>query len=318
MGAAAVAAAKAVDYTNAGTVEFIVDASGEFLVEWQLRIAAGEKIPVEQADIPRVGHSIEARVYAEDANNNFMPSTGKISTFAPADFVRCDTGVQEGSVITPHYDPMISKLIVHAEDRDSAIAQMHSALNDTAILGVTNNLPLLRRIVANEDFINGEIDTTYIDKHIDSLVETQALPDVVMLAKAIHSLMLKQDATPDDNPWSNHDAWQANNMGSHRFLYATPNGDSQLVEIKGWDTQYQVTVDGAALPIQVTAYGPHVLEFQVGADANSIAEFAFDIHTDGTLSQISIQDQAYLVCQDVLLKSLCMKAMRLTKVMPFS
>ena len=317
MGAAAVAAAQAVDYTNAGTVEFIVDDQGRFyfmemntrlqvehpvtemitqqdLVEWQLRIAAGQELPLQQSDIPRFGHSIEARVYAEDANNNFMPSTGTISTFAPSEFARCDTGVQEGSVITPHYDPMISKLIVHAENREEAIAQMHAVLNDTAILGVTNNLPLLRKIIANDDFINGDIDTTYIDQHINTLIKTEDLPDVVMLAKAIHSLMLKQDSTHDDNPWASSDAWQANQQGKHRYLYSAPNGVAQLIELKGWDTRYDVQIEDQSLPIQVTAYGPEVLEFQLGS-SDSSNNFSFTIHSDGTLSQVSIQNQAYLI-----------------------
>ena len=317
MGAAAVAAAQAVDYTNAGTVEFIVDDQGRFyfmemntrlqvehpvtemitqqdLVEWQLRIAAGQELPLQQSDIPRFGHSIEARVYAEDANNNFMPSTGTISTFAPSEFARCDTGVQEGSVITPHYDPMISKLIVHAESREEAIAQMQAVLNDTAILGVTNNLPLLRKIIANDDFINGDIDTTYIDQHINTLIKTEDLPDVVMLAKAIHSLMLKQDSTHDDNPWASSDAWQANQQGKHRYLYSAPNGVAQLIELKGWDTRYDVQIEDQSLPIQVTAYGPEVLEFQLGS-SDSSNNFSFTIHSDGTLSQVSIQNQAYLI-----------------------
>jgi 3-methylcrotonyl-CoA carboxylase alpha subunit len=178
MGEAAVAAARAVDYRGAGTVEFIAagDAfyfmemntrlqvehpvtemiTGLDLVEWQLRVAAGEPLPRRQEQLVMSGHAIEARIYAEDPSRDFLPSIGKlVHLVAPAESaaVRVDTGVREGDEITPYYDPMIAKLVVHAESRDAAITRMRDALAQYQVVGVTTNIPFLGKLMRAPSFV---------------------------------------------------------------------------------------------------------------------------------------------------------------------
>ena len=191
MGEAAVAAARAVGYVGAGTVEFIADQGGGFffmemntrlqvehpvtemitghdLVEWQLRVAAGEPLPATQDALAIRGHAIEARIYAENPDGGFLPSTGRLLHLAlpdadrvrrpgrtPPAAVRIDSGVREGDSITPHYDPMIAKLIVWGTDRAHALARMHAALADFHIVGVANNVDFLSRLVANAELRAG-------------------------------------------------------------------------------------------------------------------------------------------------------------------
>ncbi|HZD92911.1 MAG TPA: acetyl-CoA carboxylase biotin carboxylase subunit, partial [Candidatus Sulfotelmatobacter sp.] len=189
MGTVAVQAAKSAGYTNAGTVEFLVDAARNFyflemntrlqvehpvtelvtgldLVQLQLRIAAGEKLPFRQEELKLRGHAIECRIYAEDPENNFFPSPGKITQLLrpSGPGVREDSGVYEGWTVPLDYDPMLSKLIVHAEDRASAIARMRRALDEYFIGGIKSNLPLFRRILEHPDFVSARIDTGFLDR----------------------------------------------------------------------------------------------------------------------------------------------------------
>ncbi|HJW02181.1 MAG TPA: acetyl-CoA carboxylase biotin carboxylase subunit, partial [Azospira sp.] len=194
MGEAAVAAAKAVGYVGAGTVEFIATSTyaqdgtfyfmemntrlqvehpvtemitGQDLVEWQLRVAAGEPLPLKQEQLENRGHALEARIYAEDASKGFLPSTGRLVHLAPPAeslHVRVDTGVEEGDEITPHYDPMIAKLIVWDEDRDAALARMRQALADYRVVGVTTNIDFLSRLVACPAFAGADLDTDLIER----------------------------------------------------------------------------------------------------------------------------------------------------------
>src|SRR5438270_5233180 len=189
MGAVAVQAAKSAGYTNAGTVEFLVDADRNFyflemntrlqvehpvtelvtgldLVQLQLRVAAGEKLPFKQEDVALRGHAIECRIYAEDPENNFFPSPGKITRLLrpSGPGVREDSGVYEGWTVPMDYDPMLAKLIVHASDRASAIARMRRALDEYFIGGIKSNLPLFRRILEHPDFAAARIDTGFLDR----------------------------------------------------------------------------------------------------------------------------------------------------------
>ncbi|MGZ5187399.1 MAG: acetyl-CoA carboxylase biotin carboxylase subunit, partial [Caldimonas sp.] len=190
MGRAAVEAAKAVGYVGAGTVEFIAHPDGHFyfmemntrlqvehpvtemitgldLVEWQLRVAAGERLPKGQAELAITGHAIEARIYAEDAERGFLPSTGKLVHLAPPHasvHVRVDTGVEEGDSITPFYDPMIAKLIVHDSDRAAALARIREALAHYRIVGVANNVEFLGRLIATPSFAKADLDTALIER----------------------------------------------------------------------------------------------------------------------------------------------------------
>src|SRR5579864_7491302 len=190
MGATAVAAAQAVDYVGAGTVEFICEPDGRFyfmemntrlqvehpvtemitgldLVEWQLRVAAGEALPLKQEELAMRGHAIEARIYAEDPNNDFLPSIGKLVHFsAPSAsaHVRIDSGVGQGDSITPFYDPMIAKLIVWDESRELAVRRMESALAEFQIVGVANNAGFLQRLVGSPSFRAANLDTGLIER----------------------------------------------------------------------------------------------------------------------------------------------------------
>ena len=211
MGAAAVAAAQAVGYVNAGTVEFIATASGEYyflemntrlqvehpvtemvtgqdLVQLQLGIAAGEPLPFTQDDLQQVGHAIECRIYAEDPRSHFMPAIGTVQRFIPPQLpdVRTDSGIQSGDAITIHYDPMIAKLIVHAPDRDAAIQRMQTALRELVILGTTTNIDFLQVLLAHPTFIAGEVDTHFVDANLQSLLPPEpALPQLALIAAAL-------------------------------------------------------------------------------------------------------------------------------------
>ncbi|MGJ3238743.1 MAG: acetyl-CoA carboxylase biotin carboxylase subunit [Anaerolineae bacterium] len=239
MGQAAVAAAQAVEYVNAGTVEFIVTETGDFyflemntrlqvehpvtelvtgvdLVKLQCRIAGGEAIPFSQADVRQQGHAIECRIYAEDARNQFLPAIGTIQRFEPAygAGVRVDSGVQSGDAITIHYDPMIAKLIVHDRTRVDAIQRMRQTLQDTVILGTTTNTDFLQVILAHPAFEAGQITTRFVDDHLsDLLPPTPELSPLVLIASALSETYLKAETAPTSasvdedpfNPWRRAD-----------------------------------------------------------------------------------------------------------------
>jgi 3-methylcrotonyl-CoA carboxylase alpha subunit len=195
MGDAAVAAARAIGYVGAGTVEFIADQDGTFffmemntrlqvehpvteaitgqdLVEWQIKVAAGSGLPLGQRDLRIAGHAVEVRLYAEDPARNFMPSTGKLVHLRlPREdaHVRVDTGVREGDVVTPFYDPMIAKVIVHEADRRSAMRRMARLMGETEVVGVATNAALLKALCAHPAFVSGEVDTGFIERHRNDL-----------------------------------------------------------------------------------------------------------------------------------------------------
>jgi 3-methylcrotonyl-CoA carboxylase alpha subunit len=212
IGAAAVRAAQAVDYVNAGTIEFIATDEGEFfflemntriqvehpvtemitgvdLVQMQLAIADGEALPFTQDDLQHNGHAIECRLYAEDPRNQFLPAIGKVQQFLPphAPGVRVDAGIESGSDITIHYDPMIAKLIVHAPDRATAIGRMQRALRETVILGTTTNIDFLQALLAHTMFQDAQVYTRFVDEHLNDLMPPMpTLPDLALIATALH------------------------------------------------------------------------------------------------------------------------------------
>jgi acetyl-CoA carboxylase, biotin carboxylase subunit len=215
MGQAAVAAAAAVGYHNAGTIEFLVQ-DGEFyflemntriqvehpvtelvtgidLVQWQLRIAAGERLPFEQSDIRLNGHALECRITSEDPLNGFLPATGRITTLRPptGPGIRWDSGIDEGSEVTLFYDPMLAKLIVHAPDRATAIARMRSALRELRLTGVETSVLFHQRVLAEPDFLAGEMDVKYVERH-PALLETHADERHARLA-AIAAALLEEE-----------------------------------------------------------------------------------------------------------------------------
>ncbi|MEO9190795.1 MAG: acetyl/propionyl/methylcrotonyl-CoA carboxylase subunit alpha [Acetobacteraceae bacterium] len=238
MGHAAVACARAVGYVGAGTVEFVVDADGFFflemntrlqvehpvtemvtgfdLVEWQLRVAAGEPLPATQDAISLHGHAIEARLYAEDPARDFAPSIGRLTRLRLPDGegVRVDSGVRAGDAVSIHYDAMLAKIICHGADRAEALARLRHALAETEIAGVTTNLDLLARIAAHPDFANGDIDTGFIAREAATLLAPQRSPPPEVLAAAALGVLAAEarKPPPDDpySPWNTVDGWWLN------------------------------------------------------------------------------------------------------------
>jgi 3-methylcrotonyl-CoA carboxylase alpha subunit len=242
MGLAAVAAAQAVGYTNAGTVEFIATPEGDFyflemntrlqvehpvtelvtgldIVKLQFQIASGERLPFSQADLSQRGHAIECRIYAEDPYNGFLPAIGMIERFIAPEGpgIRVDSGVQSGDAITIHYDPMIAKLIVYDSTRVGAIQRMQTALAQTVILGTTTNIPFLQSLLAHPAFAAGEVYTRFVDTHLDDLLPEQPpLPEAALVAAALVEMQggharegLRPSPTDDSfDPWSRGDGFR--------------------------------------------------------------------------------------------------------------
>ena len=224
MGDAAVRAAKAIGYRGAGTVEFIVDGSsglrpdgfyfmemntrlqvehpvteavtGIDLVEWQLRVAAGEELPARQKEINLTGHAFEARLYAEDAAAGFLPATGRLSHLMFPEDTRADSGVRAGDEITPFYDPMIAKLVVHGSDREAALRRLLGVLANTEVAGTVTNLAFLGALAAHEDFARGVFDTGLIERDLEALTQKVAPDPVHFVAAAMAHTGL--DAPPAD------------------------------------------------------------------------------------------------------------------------
>ena len=239
MGAAAVAAAQAVGYQNAGTVEFIVDperksfyflemntrlqvehpvtefVTGLDIVQWQIRIADGEPLPFTQAQISQRGHAIECRLYAEDPANNFLPATGPLLQFVEPEGpgVRVDSGFASGDEITIHYDPLIAKIIVYAANRPAAIRKMQATLQNTVILGLTTNWQFLQDVLADPDFQAGKVYTTWVEEHFDDWQPPQCdLPPEVLVAAALTQFRstLPDGSQPSGQP-DPYSPWRAAN-----------------------------------------------------------------------------------------------------------
>jgi len=222
---AAVRAAQAVNYEGAGTIEFIADASdglkpdriwfmemntrlqvehpvteeitGQDLVEWQLRVASGEKLPLKQDELFIDGHAIEARLYAEDPARGFLPSVGRLEHFDLGEDGRIETGVEEGDAISPYYDPMIAKLIAVGDDRDEAIDELAAILDGVEIWPVRTNASFLVNALLEPDFINAKLDTGFIEKHLDELVpDAEPGDDIRRAAATVAILAAEEDAAP--------------------------------------------------------------------------------------------------------------------------
>lgn len=224
MGAVAVQAAKSAGYSNAGTIEFLVDGERNFyflemntrlqvehpvtesvtgldLVHLQLRIAAGEKLPFSQEDVRLRGHAIECRIYAEDPDNNFFPSPGKIGKMLQPSGpgIREDSGVYEGWTVPLDYDPMLSKLVAFGPDRPSALARMRRALDEYFIGGIKTNLPLFRRILENPDFLEARIDTGFLDRLLAASPGPPGPTDSLEKVAAISAALFAATAAPKSN-----------------------------------------------------------------------------------------------------------------------
>ena len=285
MGQAAVDAARAVGYVGAGTVEFIVGEgfaregifyfmemntrlqvehpvsemiTGQDLVEWQLRVACGEALPLRQEQLEIRGHALEARVYAENPAQEFLPSTGRlVHLVPPAESlnVRVDTGIEQGDEITPYYDPMIAKLIVWDVDRHAALARMRQALADYRIVGVTTNIDFLSRLVACPAFADADLDTGLIERSREFLFPAEAAPPRnVFFVAAVAGLLREQAAAiaragqsgDPWSPWSLHDGWRLNLQPRRRLTYRAGDAHYEVVvayEADGW----RLTLDGESV-----------------------------------------------------------------------
>jgi len=285
MGQAAVAAARAVGYVGAGTVEFIADAasglrSGGFwfmemntrlqvehpvtemitgldLVEWQLRIAAGEDLPLRQHEISLAGHAVEARIYAEDPARGFLPSPGRVTAFEPPQRpdVRLDAGVAAGDVVPPDYDPMIAKLIAHGPTRADALTRLDAALRGLVVAGPRVNTPFLERVVAHAEFRAGRFDTGFIDRHLADLLRSDPKEEAQAIAGAAALLIGRErrrleaaagGAAPGwRDPWSAADGFS---LGPPRRMRidVVADGKVRAAEVTFGPEGVQVAVEGMA------------------------------------------------------------------------
>ena len=284
MGNAAVKAARAIDYEGAGTVEFLLNSDGEFyfmemntrlqvehpvtemitgqdLVEWQLRVASGQPLPLRQEELEIRGHAFEARVYAEDPDKDFMPATGSLQYLqAPREgpHVRLDTGVLQGDEISVFYDPMIAKLITWDENRNRALARMKEALSAYHISGVTTNIPFLYNIVSSTAFAQAQLDTGFIEKHEASLFHTshedrmQDLPlaSLFLLLRMEETSSVRARVTDPWSPWNTVNAWRLNEPGMHTGQLVV-NGKEYDAPVEEIGTEasrrFRITVDGKSV-----------------------------------------------------------------------
>jgi len=285
IGAAACDTARSVDYVGAGTVEFIVGAAnpdefffmemntrlqvehpvtemvtGVDLVELQVRIAAGEKLPIAQDEVVMTGHAIEARVYAEDPARDFLPTGGDVlEVIDPSGVgVRVDSGIYAGTVVGSDYDPMLAKVIAHGEDRAAALRGLDRALAQTAVLGVVTNVDFLRFLLADPDVAEGHLDTGLLDRRVGDFTPTTAGDDEFAAAAAYRWLGFWQRATGD--PWSAPTGWrtggtaptvlrlQSGERTDHVRIVGTPR--SATVTVEGGETRpLTATLDGDALTV---------------------------------------------------------------------
>jgi 3-methylcrotonyl-CoA carboxylase alpha subunit len=309
LGAAAVRLARAIDYASAGTIEFLMDGSGALyfmemntrlqvehpvtemvtgldLVEWQLRVAAGERLPLTQEDIALSGHAIEARLYAEDPGRGFLPSTGALAHLrlpTPGEALRVETGVRAGDRVSPFYDPMLAKIVVRGPDRAAALRRLRQALAGTEVVGLATNLDFLTRLANHDAFAAGGVATVFVDDHAAELI-AEDLPDDDALAVAALWLLCRQRrdaaaaaaASADPHsPWHRVDGWRLNDV-AHQTLRLRMGG--RVVEIDarvegaGWrlhidgrelaggaeladDRRLEVELDGARWRSGVAAFG---------------------------------------------------------------
>ncbi|WP_049622137.1 acetyl/propionyl/methylcrotonyl-CoA carboxylase subunit alpha [Frateuria defendens] len=309
MGAAAVAAARAVDYVGAGTVEFIVAPDGAFffmemntrlqvehpvtemtlgldLVEWQLRVAAGEPLPLAQEAIRAQGHAIEVRLYAEDPEQNFLPGSGSLQTLrlpAPSPHVRLDGGVVEGDAVSIFYDPMIAKLIVWDTDRPQALQRLREALAGCEIAGPKSNIAFLERLARHPAVVEGRIDTGYLDRHLDEFLAGDGAPDPrVLFAAATAALLhdegdvlagVRHDADPY-SPWARADAWRIGHPGKR--IVALGLGEHRYeIEALGHDGDYRLRYGEAVCEVHGARHDGATLSARFDGEA-----LRYPLHAD--------------------------------------
>jgi len=322
MGKSAIKSAQTIGYQGAGTVEFLLDVDGSFyfmemntrlqvehpvtemisgqdLVEWQLRVAAGEKLPKTQDQLVINGHAFEARIYAEDANNDFLPATGKLSllqTPQTSKHVRIDTGVRQGDEVSVYYDPMIAKLIVWDESREKALKRLSKALSEYRINGVTTNIDFLYNLSTSKPFREEDIDTGFIEKNHDLIFHDSPQDLLNELPIAALYLVLSTNKKAQQNalqsndphsPWHHTNAWRLNEAHNHTLILAHNDIEYMItVEQKrqGSDAYYLVNINGKQYDCQgqlntstnnintiITNINGHRSQVTVSRESNSIS-----------------------------------------------
>ncbi|WP_396587054.1 biotin carboxylase N-terminal domain-containing protein [Bermanella sp. R86510] len=300
MGEAALQAARAINYIGAGTVEFLYDEAngnphfyfmemntrlqvehpvtemitGQDLVAWQLKVAQGDTLPLTQDQLSITGHSMEVRIYAEDPDNDFLPTTGQLDYVRLPQLiegrVRLDTGVTQGDKVSPYYDPMISKLIVWGEDRQQCLSQLKSALQSYQIAGVTTNLSFLRRVVNQDDFALGKVSTQFIDEHQELLLNPAGNnQNHIFAAAAFHllkrsSLGLNTHARNDKNsPWHMVNGFRLNQKATETLSFIASNDERIELEIETLSEQrWKISFDNITHEVTARSLGDQ-LQFEV-------------------------------------------------------
>jgi len=339
MGEAAVAAARAVNYVGAGTVEFIVEQradgtmnfffmemntrlqvehpvteaiTGQDLVEWQLRVASGEPLPLRQDELRIHGHAIEARICSENPDNNFLPATGTLNvyrlprctTFERAErAVRVDSGVREGDAISPYYDSMVAKLIVHGATRDEALARMDAALAQTHIVGLTTNVQFLRHVVTSHSFAQAQLDTALIPREAAVLFNQEKVGLPLAAAALVSHLLASEEALAAQadasgwvDPWAQRDGWRSHGANARQFLLEFHGEPHTLEFTRLHQGGLQLQVDGSTAALRYTALADGALDVRYG-DLHSLTH----IYKKGHLAHVfTAQGATQIIAIDAL------------------
>ncbi|WP_018907057.1 acetyl/propionyl/methylcrotonyl-CoA carboxylase subunit alpha [Variovorax paradoxus] len=315
MGEAAVAAARAVNYVGAGTVEFIVEQreggemnfffmemntrlqvehpvteaiTGLDLVEWQLRVASGEALPAKQQELQIHGHAIEARICAENPDNNFLPATGSLRVYRKPQAtafqrsrVRIDDGVREGGEISPFYDSMIAKLIVHGSTRDEALARLDAALAQVQIVGVSTNVQFLRGILATESFAKANLDTALIERERAVLFDREALGLPLAAAAAITRTLVTERPVGAHYPFERRDGWRSHGEYRRHFDFEFRGAEQTAVLSYRRDGSLWLEAGGVEGPLVVGQFPSGEFEVEFAGTRQTV-----DVHLDGATAYV--------------------------------
>ena len=333
MGEAAVAAARAVHYVGAGTVEFIVEQkadagmsfffmemntrlqvehpvteaiTGQDLVEWQLRVASGEPLPLRQDQLQIKGHAIEARICAENPDNNYLPATGNLQVYrlppcveflrpdpqAPSQ-IRVDSGVREGDTISPFYDSMLAKLIVHGDSREQAMERLDAALAQTHIVGLNTNVQFLRLVARSQSFVKAKLDTGLIEREAAVLFQQERVALTLAAAADVAQTLLDESAAQGADPFSKTDGWRSHSVFTRRFEFefGGERAPASLTYLHDGSLQFNV---GEAAGTLVFAATPAGIDLQFAGERCLVNVYrkgeVASIHTAQGATQITAID----------------------------
>lgn len=323
MGKAALKAAHAIQYVGAGTVEFLYDPTqtaspfyfmemntrlqvehpvtemitGQDLVAWQIQVAQGEPLPLTQDALQVNGHSMEVRIYAEDPDNDFLPTTGQLDkVYLPtlSSNVRLDTGVQQGGAISPYYDPMISKLIVWGATRAACLKQLQVALKEYQVFGVTTNLPYLRRITQVEDFKTGKVSTQFIPEHEASLQSNTSISDEHIIAATCRQLLTRSNHSQQDatSPWQLQNSFRLNQPPLETIKWHISTDETLAVTVNHIsEHHWQFNINENQYQVRATLLG-HVVNIDINGTRRCMSVYrnnddfvVIDDHHESTLSK---------------------------------